>query len=139
MSRSAVATSATLCTFVAVLTIAATVLADTSTETNCCFDRLPKGPALIEAIASPGVDGLVDRKASTCSSSKNCKDCVGETALFVKTDMMKLIGRNTVESTGIIVPDDSEWGTRYIDIMGVHDTEATSSHADDSSQAAAPP
>lgn len=83
MSRSAVATSAILCTFVTDLTIAATVLADTSTETNCSFDKLLKGPALIEAMASPGVDGLVDRKASTCSSWKNFNACAEADMMIV--------------------------------------------------------
>jgi hypothetical protein len=44
-------------------------------------------------MASPGVDGLVDRLASTCSSSKNFKDCVVETALFVEADMMSVYER----------------------------------------------
>lgn len=139
MSRSAVATSATLCTFVAALTIAATAFADNSTETNWSLDKLLRGPALIKAMVSPGVDGLVDRLASTCSSSKNFKDCVEGAALFVEADMMTKVEGYLLDYAGFIVPDDSRTDNKlYIYIMGVHDTEATSSHAGDLSQAAAP-
>jgi hypothetical protein len=71
--------------------MAATFFVDNSDETNWSLDKLLNVPVLTETMASPGVDGVVDRKASTCSSSKNFKACV-------EVDMM---GDDTAEFTGV--------------------------------------
>ena len=90
-------------------------------------------------MASPGVDGLVDRLAFICSSSKNSKDCVEGAALFVEADMMPIVEKYLLDSAGIVVPDNSRTDNKsYIYNMEVHDTVATSSHAGDLSQAMAP-
>ena len=117
----------------AVLTIAATFFVDSSTETNRSFDKMLNAPALMDTMASPGVDGVDDRKASTCSSSKNFRDCV-------EADMMN---KDTAKCAGVIVSDGPSMGGRlYIYIMELNGIEAimTSSlvHAGDLSQAAAP-
>lgn len=121
------------------MTIVATAFTDNSTDTNWPFDKLLKGPALIEAMASPGVDGLVDRLAFICSSSKNSRDCVEGAALFVEADMMPIVERYLSDSAGTVVADNSRTDNKlYINNMGVQDTVATSSHAGDLSQAVAP-
>jgi hypothetical protein len=84
----------------------------------------------METTASPGVDGVDDREASTCSSSKKFKAC-GE------VDMMS---DDTAEFTGVIVSDGLRMRDKpYIYMREVKGIEAmTSSHAGVLSQAAAP-
>ena len=52
---------------------------------------------------------------------------------------MTIVRSIFLESAGIVVPDNLKTDNKlYIHMIGVHDTEATSSHAGDLSQAAAP-